>query len=86
MALVVANSAIHQIDTASNKKLDDLAKGDFGKDQGFTVLELSPDGKYGVAYGPQVVLFIDNSSGKPVATLRKQKRLADVEFDWLVQR
>lgn len=86
VALVVANSAIHQIDTASNKKLDDLAKGDFGKDQGFTVLELSPDGKYGVAYGPQVVLFIDNSSGKPVATLRKQKRLADVEFDWLVQR
>ena len=48
-ALVVDDSVVHAIDMNTNKKLDDLASVKSG--DGFSRVEVSPDGKHAVVYG-----------------------------------
>jgi DNA-binding beta-propeller fold protein YncE len=81
-ALVINNSAVHAIDTTTNKKLDDLASGKYGAGEGFSRVEVSPDGKYAVVFGQQAVVCVNGSSGKASGHLRPFGRVVDVEFDW----
>lgn len=85
-ALVVGNSAVHAIDTTTNKRLDDLASGKYSDGEGFSRVEVSPDGKYAVVYGRQAVVCVNGSSGKASGHLRTFRRVVDVEFDWEAQR
>jgi DNA-binding beta-propeller fold protein YncE len=85
-ALVIDNSAVHAIDMTTNKKLDDLASGKFGAGDGFSRIEVSPDGKYAVVYGPQAVACVNGSSGKASGHVRPFTRVVDVEFDWGARR
>lgn len=83
-ALVVDKSAVHAIDMATNKKLDDLASGTSGDE--FSRIDVSPDGKHAVVYSRHTVVCVSGSSGKPSAHQRTFGRVADIEFDWGVRR
>jgi DNA-binding beta-propeller fold protein YncE len=85
-ALVINNSAVHAIDMTTNKKLDDLASGKYGADEGFSHVDVSPDGKYAVVYGQQAVVCVNGASGKASGHLRPFGRVVDVEFDWGARR
>jgi DNA-binding beta-propeller fold protein YncE len=85
-ALVVDHAAVHAIDLTTHKKLDDLASGSYGAGDGFSRVEISPDGKYAVIYGRQAVLCVSGSAGKAAGHLRPFKRVVDVEIDWRAQR
>lgn len=82
VAVILSDSVIRLLDTASNKKLDDLTGGDFKKDTGFKRLEVSPDGRFGVAHGAPGVFCLDASTGKIVGRAHSFKRVVDVEYVW----
>ena len=83
-ALVVDDSVVHAIDMNTNKKLDDLASVKSG--DGFSRVEVSPDGKHAVVYGRQAVVCVSGSSGKAIGHQRAFGSVADVAFDWGARR
>ena len=82
VAAILADSVVRLLDTTSNKKLGDLTGGDFKKDAGFKRLEVSPDGRYGVAYGAPGVFCLDGSTGQIVGRAHGFKRVVDVAYVW----
>ena len=82
VAIILSDSVIRLLDTTTNKKLDDLTGGNFKKDAGFQRLDVSPDGRYAVAYGAPGVFCLDGSTGKVVGHAHNFKRVVDVEYVW----
>lgn len=78
VAAIMSASVIHFVDTASNKKLDDVTGGTGS----LRKLEVSPDGKYAVAHGTMAVVCLDGSTGKIVANTQRFKSVADVAYVW----
>lgn len=78
-ALIPSSSTVHVVDLASHAKLPDLVAE---SDAGFERAELSPDARHAVVHGPKGVLFVNTSSGKPVAAMVKGQAIADVQIEW----
>lgn len=79
LALVVEDSAVHAIDLATHKKLDDLAAG---KDYSVQAPEISRDGRYAVVNVRTGLVLIDASAAKAVTHVVPFKRVADLEIEW----
>lgn len=82
VAVILSDSVIRRLDTATHKKLEDITVGGFKKDAGFTRLEVSPDGRYAVAHGTPGVLCLDASTGTIVGRPHNFKRVVDVAYVW----
>lgn len=79
IALVIDGSAVHAIDLATHKKLDDLATG---SGYYFSNPDFSRDGKSAVINGSAGVLLINGATGKANSKIVPFKRVVDIEVDW----
>lgn len=79
LALVLDDGAVHAIDTATQQKLDDLAKG---STYTFRPPEVSADGKFAVINAGAGILLVDATSGKPAGRVLPFQRVVDMEIVW----
>lgn len=78
-AIIPSSSKVQLVELGSHVKQPDLVTD---PEAGFERAELSPDARLAVIHGPKGVVFINMSSGKPVATMVKGQGIADVAIGW----